>query len=101
MPEVPLPPSPDAPPLPLPGATRRSLARIALRVRGSSVTTAGWRLEFDAPPGPGVIVLAEGGTASWFRGEGCCLGLAQEKLAAVWAQLQPDEAREADTPQWG
>ena len=100
MPEVP-PPSTQAPPPPLPGATRRSLARVALRVRASSVTTAGWRLELDAPAGPGAIVLAEGGEASWFRGEGSCLGLPQEKLAAVWAQLQPDDAREADPPQWG
>ena len=100
MPEVPTPAAPALPP-PLPGATRRSLVRIAIRVRGSSVTTAGWRLELDAPPGPGAIVLAEGGAASWFRGEGSCLGLAQERLAAVWAQLQPDDAREADTQQWG
>ena len=87
--------------VPLPGVTRRSLARIGLRVRGSSVKTAGWRLELDSSLGPGAVVFAEGSAANWYRGEGSCLGLAQDLLAAVWRALLPVDPRTPDLPQWG
>ena len=87
--------------LPIPGATRRTLARVLLRLRGASVTTAGWKLELESPQGPGAIVLTEGGPVSWYRGEGVCLGLGQERLGELWAALQPPAEREQETVQWG
>ena len=88
-------------PLPIPGAVCASLVRQPVRVRGAAVTTAGWRLEVTSPQGPGAIVIVEGHAASWYRGEGVCLGLTQEKLAALWSGLAPREEREADLQQWG
>jgi hypothetical protein len=87
--------------LPIPGAIFRSLARATLRIRGSTVTTGGWRLELDSPQGEGTIVLAESGTSRWHRGDGVCLGLTQEKMTALWTALQPESPREPDLPQLG
>ena len=88
-------------PLPVPGAVRASLVRQPVRVRGATVTTAGWRLEVGSPQGPGAIIIVEGPVASWYRGEGVCLGLTQEKLKALWSGLAPAEESEQELPQWG
>jgi hypothetical protein len=88
-------------PLPVPGAACTSLSRHPVRVRGATVTTAAWRMELGSPQGAGAVVLVEGPIASWYRGEGVCLGLTQDKLAALWAALAPKEEAERDLPQWG
>jgi hypothetical protein len=88
-------------PLPVPGAVRASLVRQPVRVRGATVTTAGWRLDLTSPQGPGAILVVEGPVASWYRGEGVCLGLTQEKLAALWTGLAPQEESEPEMQQWG
>ena len=88
-------------PLPIPGAVRASLVRQPVRVRGATVTTAGWRLDLTSPQGAGAILVVEGPAASWYRGEGVCLGLTQEKLKSLWAGLAPQEESEAELQQWG
>ena len=87
--------------LPVAGAVRTSLVRQPVRARGATVTTAGWRMEFSSPAGPGAIIIVEGPVTSWYRGEGASLGLTQEKLGALWAGLAPVEDSEAELPQWG
>jgi hypothetical protein len=63
--------------------------RVALRMRGSTVTVAGWRIGVEAPRGPGTIVLAENGPQKFYRGEGVFLGWPQERLEAAYRALLP------------
>jgi hypothetical protein len=58
-------------------------------------------MELSSPQGAGAIVIVEGPAASWYRGEGVCLGLTQERLGALWAALAPQEEREPELQQWG
>lgn len=73
--------------LPEPGAVRTSLERVHLRLREQKVTLSGWRLELESPRGKGAVVVAE----KHYRGEGICMGMPQEKLAAIYAALLPPE----------
>jgi len=74
-----------------------------VRARGVTVTLAAWSLAVAADEGEGSIVLIdlpEGRT--FFRGDGVCLGWAQERLAAAYAALVPREQAEVfDLPQLG
>ena len=63
--------------------------RVALRMRGSGVTVAGWRIQVEAPRGPGTIVLAENAGQKFYRGEGVFLGWSQERLEAAYRALLP------------
>src|SRR3989440_607452 len=63
--------------------------RVMLRMRGASVTVAGWRIAVEAPRGPGSIVLAEQGAQRFYRGEGVFLGWPQERLEATYRTLLP------------
>jgi hypothetical protein len=63
--------------------------RVMLRMRGASVTVAGWRIAVEAPRGPGGIVLAEQGPQRFYRGEGVFLGWPQERLEAAYRGLLP------------
>ena len=81
--------------LPLPGATRTSLARIALRLRERGVTLAGWRLELQSPRGAGGITLAE----HHYRGDGACLGMPQEALKQLYEALLPQDEPPEPGPQ--
>lgn len=74
--------------LPEPFASRTSLSRVPLRLRGQPVTLSGWRMELESPRGKGAIVLAD----PHYRGEGILLGWDQPRLAALYsALLPPDE----------
>lgn len=85
------------------GVSARPLARAPIRTRSASVTVSAWRLEVTSDQGPGAIVLAEPPTGeTHYRGEGIFLGWPQERLAEVYAALQPpDEDGGLDTPQLG
>ena len=63
--------------------------RVALRMRGTGVTVAGWQIVVEAPRGPGSIVLAENGAQKFYRGEGVFLGWTQERLEAAYRALLP------------
>jgi hypothetical protein len=66
--------------------------RTPLRLRGASVTTAGWRIAVQASRGPGSIVLAEQGAQRFYRGDGVFLGWPQDRLEAAYrAMLPPDD----------
>ncbi len=72
----------------------RSLERVPIRMRESSVTHAGWRMEIGSDEGDGAIVLIEVTVdQSMFRGEGTFLGWSQERLAATYQAMraEPDE----------
>jgi hypothetical protein len=77
--------------------------RVPIRTRGGSVTLSAWRLEVRAEDGAGAIVLAEAPTGeTHYRGEGILLGWSQERLAEVYAALQPpDDGGGPDMPQLG
>ena len=75
--------------------------REHIRVREAAVTLSAWRIDVDAPRGPGWIVLAEH-SASWYRGDGVFLGWSQQRLEAAWrALLPPPQKEELDFPQLG
>jgi hypothetical protein len=77
-------------------------SRVPVRVRGLQVTLSAWRMEATSPRGPGALVLADHGGASWYRGDGVFLGWPQERLEAAWrALLPPREPAEPDMPQLG
>jgi hypothetical protein len=77
-------------------------ARAPLRMRGASVTTAGWRIAVQAPRGQGSIVLAEHGAERFYRGDGVFLGWPQERLETAWrALLPPDDSSGGDHLQLG
>jgi hypothetical protein len=76
--------------------------RVMLRMRGATVTVAGWRVTVEAPRGQGSIVLAEQGAQKFYRGEGVFLGWPQERLEAAYgALLPPSEGPGGDHLQLG
>ena len=76
--------------------------RAMLRMRGATVTVAGWRVTVEAPRGQGSIVLAEQGAQRFYRGEGVFLGWPQERLEAAYrALLPPSEGPGGDHLQLG
>ena len=79
------------------------LRRVPVRARGLAVTRSAWSLTVAADEGEGVIVLVELPEGSFvFRGDGLCLGWAQDRLAAAYAFLSPQqEAEILDLPQLG
>jgi uncharacterized damage-inducible protein DinB len=80
--------------------TRRTLERVAIRVRESSVTqSAAWRMVADSASGNGSITLLDLGV---YRGEGIYFGWSQEELAAEYERLHPPpDERHFDLPQLG
>jgi hypothetical protein len=79
---------------PLSGLTeprRLALERAPIRTRESSVTRAGWRLEAEAGEGRGTITLVEADDRAWHRGDGIFLGWPQERLAAAYRALLPED----------
>jgi len=76
--------------------------RVMLRMRGATVTVAGWRVTVEAPRGQGSIVLAEQAAQRFYRGEGVFLGWPQERLEAAYrALLPPSEGSGGDHLQLG
>lgn len=65
------------------------LERVAIRIRESGVTLAGWRLATSTPAGAGSITRVDGLAGPCFRGDGAFLGWSQERLAAEYQRLLP------------
>ena len=66
----------------------KPLERVPVRLRGSGVTLAGWRLEVACDQGAGAIVLVElSPQESCYRGDGVFLGFSQERLAELYRSL--------------
>ncbi len=85
----------------IPGASRTSLARDVLCVRGLTVRLSGWRMELKSEGGPAAIVLVESPGGAFYRGEGACLGWQQDALEQLYRSLLPDEPPEAEPLQLG
>ncbi len=86
----------------LPGASRTSLARAVLCVRGLAARISGWRMELQSARGAAAIVLVEPpGGGIFYRGEGACLGWPQDQLERLYRSLLPDEPPEAGPLQLG
>lgn len=101
---------PDAPmPLDLEGLTALSskgLGRAQVRLRESTLTLSGWRMETTCAQGEGTILLVDLPQARVvYRGEGTHLGWPQAKLVAVWQALSAppggDEPFPFELPQLG
>ena len=75
-----------------------SRQRVHIRSRETGVTTAAWRIDVLLDDGKrGAIVFAD----PHYRGEGALLGVAQEKLAALWTEALSTEKDDPDLPQLG
>jgi uncharacterized damage-inducible protein DinB len=80
-------------------AMRRSLERVIVRTRGSSITQSAWRAGVDSSKGSGSITLIDSG---FYRGDGIFLGLEQKELLAEYARLNPPSNEPSvDFPQLG
>jgi hypothetical protein len=81
---------PDTPPL-VPGLTDPravDLTRHSIRTREASHTRSAWRLSIASVEGTGTIDLVEA-ESTIYRGDGVCLGWAQERLEAAYRALSP------------
>ena len=86
----------------LSGASRTSLSRAVLCVRGLATRLSGWRMELKSERGPAAVVLVESpGGGAFYRGEGACLGWPQDQLERLYRSLLPDEPPEAEPLQLG
>jgi hypothetical protein len=85
---------------PIPGASRVSMARVPLCVRGMAARLSGWRLEFTSAQGGGAVVLVETG-AVIYRGFGVCLGWGQQDLERLYRSLLPNEPSDPEPLQLG
>ena len=81
----------DEPAIELHGLTRLragALERVSIRRRESAITTAAWRLTFEADQGTGTITRVEAGAgALHWRGDGVVLGWPVDRLAELYALL--------------
>lgn len=81
------------------GMVMRSLERMPIRTRASSVTTSAWRMTIDTRDGRGTITLVDSTT---YRGDGACLGWSQETLRETYQKLAiQDDSPPPDLQQWG
>lgn len=87
----------------LSGVRAKPPERCPIRMRSSSVTQSGWRLEVRCDQGTGAIILAEAGLQeTYHRGEGLFLGWPQERLASLYEALRPHASEPAfEPPQLG
>jgi len=82
-----------------PGASRRSLERVAVQSRAGETTQGAWRATVDSPKGYGTITLLDSG---FYRGEGIYFGQAQGRLMAEYVRLNPpSDEPTMDYPQLG
>lgn len=78
--------------------------RVPIRSREDAVTLSAWRLFLLADEGEGMITRIDSADASppLYRGDGVCLGWAQERLATAYAALLPrDDAPALEFMQLG
>src|SRR5262249_40308917 len=68
----------------------RALERFPIHTRESSVTLSAWRLAVMTDDGEGSIFLVEiAPDRAIYRGDGVFLGWPQQRLEAVYRELQP------------
>ena len=96
-------PSEAAPDLGLTRPRGLGLVRVPIRSREIAVTLSAWRLFLLADEGEGMITRIEKTDAPpLYRGDGVCLGWAQERLATAYvALLPPDDAPSPEFMQLG
>ncbi len=93
----------ETPDLGLTRARGLGVVRVPIRQRETSVTLSAWRLFFLADEGEGMITRIENPDGpAVYRGDGVCLGWAQELLATAYAALlPPDDAPPTEFMQLG
>ncbi len=80
------------------------LSRVPVRLREEAVTLSAWRLSVASDEGDGFVTLIEApGREAMYRGDGVCLGWAQERMASAYDSLRPKEEASTATefPQLG